>query len=158
MIAGTARRRYGVRMSVRRLASGALVIVAAGCGGSSSTSPSTAPVTTVQTFAGTTRQSAPGSCSGDSHDFAAQDGAVAVALQETGDPEGALSVQVCAGGIDNRDCTINQQRIAVGQTLTGRRKGIASQNLKLLPHSCLSGGPFDPSASITYRVQVTYQK
>jgi hypothetical protein len=129
------------------------------CGGGSGTGPSPtpqAPVPVTVSFTGTTRQTAQGACGGDSHDFTAAEGNVSVQLVETSDPAGALSVQVCAGGIDNRDCTINQQKVAVGQTLSGTRKGIATQNLKLLPHSCVFGGPFDPAAGITYRVSVTH--
>jgi hypothetical protein len=110
------------------------------------------------TLSGTTRQTAQGSCSGDSHDFSAADGTVSVQLLETTDPSGALSVQVCAGGIDNRDCTINQQKITVGQTLSGPRKGVASQNLKFLPHNCVFGGAFDPAVGITYRVSLTHMR
>lgn len=134
-------------------------LLAAGCGGSSTspTPPSGSTPTTV-TLSGTTRQSAQGSCGGDSHDFTAADGDISVRLIETSDPAGALSLQVCAGGIDNRDCTINQQKISVGQTLTGARKGIASQNLKLLPHNCVFGGPFDPAVGITYRVSLTHMR
>ena len=116
------------------------------------------PVTTTQTFTGMTRQLGVGSCTSDSHDFAAQEGQVSVLLQETSDPAGALAIQVCAGGVDNNNCTINVQRIAVGTTVGGTKKGGASQNLKLLPHSCVFGGAFDPSVAIAYRVQVTYQK
>lgn len=130
------------------------------CGGSG-TAPTPAPQASEPVtvpFSGTTRQTAAGSCGGDAHDFAAADGDVTVRLEETSDPARALSVQVCAGGIDNRDCTINQQKIAVGQSLTGARKGIATQNLKLLPHNCVFGGQFDPGAGITYRVSVTHMR
>jgi hypothetical protein len=133
-----------------------LLIVSA-CGKSSGPSTSPTPVgPTTETLSGTTRQTAQGSCSGDSHNFSAVDGDVSVRLLETSDPAGALSVQVCANGIDNRDCTINQQRIVVGQTLSGARKGASFQNLKLLPNNCLAGGPFDPNVGITYRVSLTY--
>jgi hypothetical protein len=134
------------------------ILAVAQCGGSGTT-PSPAnqpPAPATVSFTGTTRQTAQGSCGGDSHDFTAADGNVSVQLVETSDPAGALSVQVCAGGIDNRDCTINQQKITVGQTLSGARKGVATQNLKLLPHSCVFGGPFDPAVGITYRASVTH--
>ena len=134
---------------------GLSIMVACGKSSSSATAPTPAgPVT--ETLSGTTRQTAQGSCSGDSHNFTALDGEVSVRLLETADPSGALSVQVCANGLDNHDCTINQQRIAVGQTLVGARKGASFQNLKLLPNNCLAGGPFDPNAAITYRVSLTY--
>ena len=110
------------------------------------------PVT--QTFSGTTRQTQTG-CTGDSHDFTAADGAISVQLLETSDAAGALSVQICAGGIDNGNCSIRQQKINVGQTISGSRIGVAAQNLKLLGHNCVFGGPAvaDP---ISYRVTVTY--
>jgi hypothetical protein len=77
--------------------------------------------------------------------------------RDTNDPSGALAVQVCAGGIDNNNCTINVARIAVGQTLTGRRRGAANQNLKFLAHNCVFGGPV-LTQSMTYRGSVTYQR
>jgi hypothetical protein len=134
------------------------LLVAAACGGFTATAPQSPPVTTTETFSGTTRQSSATACGGDSHNFTAQEGGVTVTLLETSDPAGALPVQVCGGGIDNHDCTINQQRVAVGQSVSGPKKGPATQNLKLLPYSCVYGGAFDPSASITYKAQVTYQR
>jgi hypothetical protein len=110
-----------------------------------------------ETFSGTTRQSGPGSCGGDSHDVTAADGEMSVRLLSTTDPAAALSVQVCAGGIDNRDCSINQQKIAVGQSLAGPRKGGPSQNLKLLPHNCVFGGPVT-AAPVAYSVSLTNMK
>jgi hypothetical protein len=148
-----------VTFSFWRLAVCALLTTSA-CGGSSS-SPSPTPTPSgpvTVSFTGTTRQSAQGSCGGDSHDFTTASGDVSVQLLETSDPNGALSVQACAGGVDNRDCTINQQKITVGQTLTGARKGIASHNLKLLPHNCVFGGAFDPAVGITYRVSLTHPR
>ena len=120
--------------------------------------PPSPTVTTTQSFNGTTRQTGVNSCTSDSHAFTAQDGPVAVLLQETSDPAGALAVQVCAGGVDNNNCSVNVTRIAVGNTVGGTRKGTSNQELKLLPHSCVFGGPFDTTVPITYRVQVTYQR
>ena len=131
--------------------------LAFGCGGEGGTRPTAPPVQVTESYSGTTTQSGPGSCGGDSHNVAAAAGEVAVRLVATSDPAGALSVQVCAGGIDNRDCTINQQKIAVGQTLSGPRKGDASQNLKLLPHNCVFGGPVT-ATPVTYTVALTYLK
>ena len=127
-----------------------------GCddGGSGVTSP---PVQVNETLSGTTTQSGPGSCGGDSHNVVAAAGEMSVRLVSTSDPAAALSVQVCAGGIDNRDCTINQQKIVVGQTLTGMRKGDAGQNLKLLPHNCVFGGPVT-TTPVTYTAALTYMK
>jgi hypothetical protein len=133
-----------------------LACLAAGCGGSAS-SPSPAQTTPfTQTFSGTTR-TASGTCTGDSHDFPAAAGDIAVKLAETSDPAGALSVQVCAGGIDNGNCSIKQQKITVGQTITGARVGSSPQNLKFLGHNCVFGGP-TVTEPISYRADVTYQR
>ena len=137
--------------------SGLALVVGCGGGGGGSAQPTSPPVQVTENFSGTTTQSGPGSCGGDSHNVVAAAGEMAVRLVATSDPAGALSVQVCAGGIDNRDCTINQQKIAVGQTLTGARKGDAGQNLKLLPHNCVFGGPVT-AAPVTYTAALTYMK
>lgn len=135
-----------------------LVCAALGCGGGSATAPTPAPTSPVtDTFSGKTWWTGSG-CTGDSHDFTAAAGEIKVRLLETSDPAGALSVQVCAGGNDTAgNCAIRQQKIAVGQTLSGTRVGVAGQNLKLLGHNCVFGGALttDP---ITYRVEVTYQR
>jgi hypothetical protein len=81
-----------------------------------------------------------------------------VRLVATSDPAGALSVQVCPGGMDSgNNCSIAQQRISVGQSLSGARRGVAQQNLKLLPHSCVFGGT-PAGGPVTYSVSVTYLK
>ena len=106
---------------------------------------------------GTTRATGPTSCSGDSHDIQAQAGAIAVTLvQTTGNT--SLVVQVCAGGIDNNDCSLNQTRIAVGQTLNATRKGGATQNVKLLPLNCSPQPQPPPPGPIDYTVTVSYQR
>ena len=140
------------------LGAAALLTIAGACGGGSSSpqTPTIPPITVTENFSGVTTQSAPGSCGGDSHNITARDGTVSARLVQTSDPAQALSLQICANGIDNRNCSINQQRISVGETLTGSRIGDATQNVKLLPNSCLSGGPITPS--VTYTVAVTYQK
>jgi len=67
--------------------------------------------TETATFSGTTQGTTDTGCSGDSHVFQAADGNVSVTLvQSTGNS--GLAVQVCAGGIDNNNCTINQTPIA----------------------------------------------
>jgi len=142
---------------MRRLS---LVAVAAGilvsCGGSGSPTAPEAGGTVTQTFTGTTRADGPLSCSGDSHDIMASEGTVTVTLvQSTGDA--TLGLQVCAGGIDNNDCTINLRPIAVGQTLSGSRKGGRTQNLKLLAPNCGGGGPVPPGP-IQYTATVTYPR
>jgi len=142
--------------SLRRSLTPSLLALACACGGSSNPAVTTPPVTTTESFSGTTTQSGPGSCGGDSHNFTAREGAISTRLVQTTDPAQALSIQVCANGIDNRNCSINQQKIEVGQTLNGSRIGDQTQNLKLLPNSCVSGGQITPS--VTYTVTVTYQK
>ena len=139
-----------------RLGGVVLAFILGGCGGSAPAPSSTQTAPFTQAFSGTTR-TASGTCTGDSHDFPAAAGDIAVKLVETSDPAGALSVQVCAGGIDNGNCSIRQQRISVGQTITGVRVGSTPQNLKLLGHNCVFGGPVvaDP---ISYRAEVTYQR
>jgi hypothetical protein len=109
---------------------------------------------TSQTVTGTTRALTPTSCSSDSHDFSAGEGPVTVTLLQSTDNL-TLGVQVCAGGIDNNDCTINLQRIAVNQTVTGYRKGGRSQNLKFLPPNCGGGGPAPPGP-VQYTAIVSY--
>jgi hypothetical protein len=135
----------------------AALVTLGACGGyGGNTTPTPTATPTTQIFSGTTRQTATG-CTGDSHDVTAAAGEIAVRLVATSDPAGALSVQVCAGGIDNGNCSIRQQRIAVNERITGTRIGAASQNLKLLGHNCVFGGPAvtDP---ITYQVEMTYQR
>ncbi len=109
-----------------------------------------------ETYSGQTRGAPTGGCLGDSHNLSVAEGAVAVTLvQSTGSTE--MRVQVCAGGIDNNDCTINQTRIVVGQTLTGARKGAAAQNLKLLSSACVTGSA-DALSPVDYTVTVTYPR
>ena len=143
---------------MKRTAIIAGVLLVASCGGGPSAPAQPQPVQTTETFSGTTVQTGPGSCSGDSHNFTAQDGLISVRLVATTDPASALSVQVCPGGIDSgNNCSIGQQRISVGQTLSGARRGVAQQNLKLLPHSCVFGGT-PAGAPVTYTVTATYLK
>jgi hypothetical protein len=105
---------------------------------------------------GTARALSDTSCSGDSHDFVAAEGPIAVTLvQSTGGV--GLAIQVCAGGIDNNDCSINLMPIAVGQTVSGTRKGGSQQNLKLNAANCGGGGP-PPPAPVGYAVTVTFQR
>ena len=133
-----------------------LLLIACGSGGSSGPPPAGPTVTESRTFSGTTRANTPTSCGGDSHDFVAAEGAVAVTLvQSTGGV--SMSVQICAGGIDNNACTINQGPIAVGQTRTGTRQGMAQQNLKLLPANCGGNGPV-PAGPVDYTATVTFQR
>jgi hypothetical protein len=127
-------------------------------GGSGGAAPPPGPsVTETRTFTGTTRALSATSCGGDSHDFEAREGTIAVTLVQSTDGT-ALGVQVCAGGIDNNDCSINQTRIAVGQTVSGTRRGAAQQNLKLLPVSCSPAGGPVPPGPISYTATVSFQR
>lgn len=152
--------------SVRRVLLGVgvvMLVTGSGCGGSTSSSGSPAapvvtssgPVTTV--FTGTTMQTGVNGCSGDSHKVTLAEGELSVTLEETSDRAGALSVQLCLDPIDTGVCSIKQQKINVGQTLTGVRVGAAGQLLKFLPYNCVFGNTFDPTP-VTYRARLTYQQ
>ena len=139
-----------------RPAAAVAAVLAASCGGGSTPSPPGPTVTDMRTFMGTTRATGAMSCTGDSHDFDAADGPIAVTLlQSTGGIE--MAVQVCAGAVDNNDCSINLTPIAVGQSVSGARKGIARQNLKLNPPNCGGRGPAPPGP-VDYTVTVTFQR
>jgi hypothetical protein len=132
------------------------------CGGSSGTptqpgGSTAAPMQVSETYTGTTVQTGTGSCTGDSHNLTTAAGDMSVRLISTSDPAGALSIQVCSGGIDNNQCSINQQKIAVNQTITGSRRGDSLQNLKLLPHNCVFGGA-PLGTPVSYSVSITYWK
>ena len=133
-----------------------------GCGGSSNGNPPGSPAPTptqaTQTYSGTTIRTPNGGCSGDVHEFTAVDGAISVTLNATNDANNALSVQICGGPNDvGTNCAIRQQKITVGQTLSGTRQGPSNQVLKFLGHNCVFGGPAvtDP---ITYSAVVTYMR
>jgi hypothetical protein len=143
-----------------------VLLLVAGCGSSSPTpgpSPTPTPgsggtpVQVTETYSGSTVQTAATSCGGDSHDITATDGDISVRLTATSDPAGALSIQVCGGGVDDSNCSIRQQRIAVDQTLVGAKRGASTQNVKLLPYACVFGGT-PAGAPVTYTVSVTYFK
>jgi hypothetical protein len=126
-----------------------------GGGGGGSDSPTDLPRAQTQTFSGTAVATGPNSCSGGGpHTFVATDGAIAATLLEsTGNVD--LVVQVCANGIDDNNCSINQTRIAVGQTVAGSRRGVSNQSLVMNPANCGSSGP-QPVGPVNYRVTVTY--
>jgi hypothetical protein len=67
----------------------------------------------------------------------------------------ALSVQVCSGNDLSANCAITQQKIQVGQTLSGARKVGPSQTLKFLPYACVFGGASD-TTPVTYTATITY--
>jgi hypothetical protein len=139
-------------MHMTRLLTGLLIAVSAACGGGGGGATAPTPTPFTQTFTGSTTNR----CTGDVHEFTAAEGAISVRLVETNDPNGALSVQVCAGN-DTGNCSINQQKIALGQTINGTRTGLARQTLKLLAHSCTFGGQA-LDGPVTYRADVTYLK
>ena len=151
-------------MIARRTFAAAAIIALAGCGSSGGaatpTTPTTPAVTSPVTITttGSTRQSGINQCSGDAHTFSAAEGAISVTLTATSDSNSALSVQVCSGSSDtSANCAIKQQKIAVGQTLTGDRVGTAAQTLKFLPYACVFGSTYDPTP-ITYSASVTYRQ
>ena len=113
--------------------------------------------TDAQTFTGTTRATGPTSCTGDSHIFLAGEGTVTVTVLSSTDNVN-LALQVCAGGIDNNNCTINPTRVFIGQVVSGARKGGSSQTLVLQPVNCGPGGGPPPPNPITYTVNVVFQK
>lgn len=146
-------------ITARSLVLVSALVSAVACGGSSSpNTPSgpAAPTPTTQTFSGTTVRAANGGCTGDTHEFTAAEGNITVQLVSTSDSNQALSVQICGGANDSgTNCAVRQQKILVGQTLSGARQGPANQVLKFLGHNCVFGGPAvtDP---ITYTAVVTY--
>jgi hypothetical protein len=146
---------------MKRLAVSLAILSAASCGGGGGGTGPTGPSPAVQTtesFSGTTTQSAVNACGGDSHNITAQEGDIAVRLVATSDPSGMLSLQVCPSGVDSGgNCTIPQQRIAVGQTLNGARKGTPLQNIKPLPFACVFTGAVN-TTPMTYTLSVTYMK
>lgn len=152
----------GIRTSSRRCVAIVVSAVAIGCGGGTSPTATT-PVATEPTgpttveFTGSTRQTSPTGCSGDTHAITVASGAVTVTLTETSDPAAAMSLQVCANGIDSGTCTISQQKIARGQTLSGERLGAASQQIKLLPYACVFSGTFS-TTPVTYKITVGYTR
>jgi hypothetical protein len=148
-----------------------LLLIVAGCGGGSGPRPAPgpvpnpngpgpvlAPMQVTDTFSGTTTQVAAGACTGDSHNITTAEGDMSARLIATSDPAGALSVQVCSAGIDDGNCSVRQQRIAIDQVVTGTRRGQAVQNLKLLPHNCVFSGGAPIGTPVTYAVSVTYWK
>jgi hypothetical protein len=132
----------------------ALVVVlgTVACGGGSSgdvTAPPTpAPQARTETFTGAANPS----CQGGGHSFDTAEGDITLTLVETTGGVG-LYGQVCAGGIDS-NCTIAQTRMEVGQTLSGARRGIANQNVKMLTLNCGSGPT--PPAPVNYTIRLTY--
>jgi hypothetical protein len=114
---------------------------------------SSGPSTETLTVLGTTRATGPTTCTTHLHPFQAGEGPVTVTLVES-TANTSLAVQVCAGGIDNNNCTINQTSIGVGQNVSGTRIGIAAQVLAFEPLNCGGG----PTAPINYTATVTFSR
>lgn len=130
------------------------VLLLGSCGGDDSPTAPAPPQTEARTVSGTARASGANSCSGDSHDFLAAEGAISITLLQTTGGVG-MGVQVCAGGVDNNNCTINLRPIVVGQMVSGARIGAASQNLKFNTANCGGGGPA-PAMPIEYTATLTF--
>ena len=111
------------------------------------------PQNRTQIFTGSTRAITATSCTSDSHDFDAGEGLITVTLLET-TGNVTLGVQVCAGGIDNNNCTINQTPIAVNGSVSGTRKGGRTQNLKFLPANCSPRSGPVPPGPVQYTARV----
>jgi hypothetical protein len=127
---------------------------ASGCGGAGAPATPSSPAPSgpqTVTFTGVANPS----CQLGGHNFEAAEGAIVVTLVQTTGGVG-LYGQVCAGGIDNNNCTINQTPMAVGQTLTGTRKGVSSQNVKMLTLNCGPGSA--PPGPVDYTITVTHQR
>jgi hypothetical protein len=124
--------------------------LACGGGGGGPATPSSSGPQTL-TFTGVANPS----CQLGGHNFEAADGAIALTLvQSTGNV--GLYGQVCAGGIDNNNCSINQTPMVVGQTLTGSRKGASGQNVKMLTLNCGTGAA--PPGPVDYTITVVHQR
>lgn len=131
----------------------AAAAVLTGCGQRSPASPS--PVLTTDTFTGSARANGPGSCTGDSHAFAAAAGTIAVTLVQT-TPAENMTVQICSVA-SSQDCSLTRRQIDVGQTIEVARNGLTAQTLSLLPLTCGTNAPPSP-APIAYTVTVRYTK
>jgi hypothetical protein len=151
--------RRSFRRSVFLAAVSLTLPIVSGCGGGGGGgSPTSTPTPVVTMISGTTTSAAPGSCSADvTHDFQVAAGTTfQVTLDASGDAAG-LMVQVCAGGIDNNDCTVNLQSIAVGASRSGVRKGGESQNVKFLRRGCAGTDPF-VAGPTTFSATVSYMR
>lgn len=114
------------------------------------------PVLTTEAYGGSIAPSAAGCNSGD-HVFTAREGTITLRLDATNAAGQVISAQICAGADVAGQCTIAQQRLNLGQTLSGTRIGGASQTLKLLRQDCVSGGG-QSATPVTYSVTLTYFK
>lgn len=146
---------YAGRMRYAAVALALLTVAA--CGGSGGGGTPTSPaVATTDTFSGTAIRTSASGCGGDVHTVTAREGSMSVTLVSTNDPNGGLSIQICQGADTPETCTVAQQRITIGQTLSGERKGTSMQVVKPLPWGCVFGG-IDASP-VTYTLSVSYLK
>jgi hypothetical protein len=139
------------------LAAGILSVLSCGssAGGGTPTSP---PVLTVEAYGGSVAVStAAGTCNSGVHNFVAQEGTVSIRLDGTNAVAQDMSIQICPGSDIPSLCTLPQQRILVGQTLSAPRNGGANQTLKLLRMDCVTSGSQVPTP-ITYATTLTYMK
>ncbi|MDQ3171950.1 MAG: hypothetical protein M3Q55_17600 [Acidobacteriota bacterium] len=127
--------------------------VSCGSGGGPPTSP---PVLTVEAYGGSVTPSTAG-CNSGFHNFVAQEGTISVRLDGTNSADQQMSIQICPGSDIANLCTLPQQRITAGQTLSAPRNGGANQTLKLLRIDCVTGVA-QVNAPITYATTLTYMK
>jgi hypothetical protein len=138
-----------------------LIVLAVSCGGSSGGggNPIAPAVLTVEAYGGSvTASTVAGGCNSGSHNFVAQEGTISVRLDGTNAAAQDMSIQICPGQDIPSLCTLPQQRIIVGQTLSAPRNGGANQTLKLLRMDCVGAGQTQVSTPITYATTLTYMK
>ena len=134
------------------------LIVLVSCGSSGGGNPTTPAVLTVEAHGGSIAPSTvAGSCNSGFHKFVAQEGTISVRLDATNAPSQTVSLQICPGSDIPGQCTVSQETIAVGQTLSGPRNGGTGQTLKRLRQDCVSGTA-QGNAPIAYSTTLTYLK
>lgn len=135
-----------------------LLFLTVSCGGGSGGggNPIAPAVLTVETHGGSIAVSTSG-CNSGSHNFVAREGSISVRLDASNAASQLVSVQICPGSDIPSLCTVTQQRIAVGQTLSGARNGGTNQTLKFLRQDCVVGSTQAPGP-ITYAATLTYMK
>ena len=135
-----------------------IVLAAVSCGSSGGGPPTSPPVLTVEAYGGSvTPSTVAGGCNSGFHNFVAQEGTISVRLDGTNAATQDMSIQICPGSDTPSLCTVPQQRITVGQTLSAPRNGGANQTLKLLRMDCVAGNT-QVNAAITYATTLTYMK
>ena len=135
-----------------------IVLTVVSCGSSGGGPPTAPPVLTVEAYGGSvTPSTVAGGCNSGAHNFVAQDGTISVRLDATNAATQDMSIQICPGNDTPSLCTVPQQRITVGQTLSAARNGGANQTLKLLRMDCVTSGT-QVNAPITYATSLTYMK